>query len=130
VLSASKLHGRWQTAYVPFATDIGVGITGIAGPGGETPEKTPIGLVYICVNIKGVSAVTENHLIGNREMVQKRSMLKAFKCYANFEFRLTRKKNRVIIEQMLNKELFMADDNREQLIFALKSNRKKFGKAR
>ncbi|MFA0816372.1 MAG: competence/damage-inducible protein A [Anaerofustis sp.] len=60
-----------------FATDIGVGITGIAGPGGETPEK-PIGLVYICVNIKGVSAVTENHLIGNREMVQKRSMLKAF----------------------------------------------------
>ena len=60
-----------------FCTDIGVGITGIAGPGGGTEEK-PVGLVYICVNFKGQMKVTKNHFSGSREMVQKRSMLIAF----------------------------------------------------
>ena len=51
-----------------------VSVTGIAGPGGGTPEK-PVGLVYIAVaSTKGVSSVNENHFKGEREEVRRQTV--------------------------------------------------------
>jgi len=44
--------------------DIGVGITGIAGPGGGTEEK-PVGLIYVAVDSEKYSIV-EKYLPGHR----------------------------------------------------------------
>ena len=55
-----------------IGTDVGVGITGIAGPGGGTPLK-PIGLVYIAVaNGKGVR-VCRNLFNGSRREIKYRA---------------------------------------------------------
>jgi len=53
-------------------TDLGLAVTGIAGPGGGT-EKKPVGLVYIALaSAKGVK-VTEHRLFGTREQVRIRA---------------------------------------------------------
>lgn len=66
-----------------FNCDCGVGITGIAGPGGGTEEK-PKGLVYVCVNFKGENKVVKNNFNGNREMLQRRSAICAFNILKEF----------------------------------------------
>lgn len=55
-------------------SDIGIGITGIAGPSGETADK-PVGLVYIAVDIKGTVDVKRYLFSGNRINIKKRSAL-------------------------------------------------------
>jgi competence/damage-inducible protein CinA-like protein len=51
------------------ATSIGIGITGIAGPGGGTPEK-PVGTVAIAVVVDSETRVRTFQFLGNREMVK------------------------------------------------------------
>ena len=53
--------GAAQTAKAQVA----IAVTGIAGPGGGTPEK-PVGLVYIGCYVDGKIFVTEHHFQGSR----------------------------------------------------------------
>ena len=80
-----------------FHVDIGTGITGIAGPGGDTPDK-PLGLVYIAVAGQAGTRVTRNVFAGDRQQVRwaatekALSMVKEYleevECNFNFLFRL------------------------------------------
>lgn len=63
---------------VKTGVDIAMSITGIAGPTGGTREK-PVGLVYIGIYYKGEILTFENHFTGDRETVQRRTVLKALK---------------------------------------------------
>jgi nicotinamide-nucleotide amidase len=51
------------------ATNIGIGITGIAGPGGGTPEK-PVGTVVVSVTVNGDTQARTLKLFGGREMIK------------------------------------------------------------
>jgi nicotinamide-nucleotide amidase len=50
-------------------TNIGIGITGIAGPGGGTPEK-PVGTVSVAVIVDDETRVRTFQFIGGRDMVK------------------------------------------------------------
>jgi nicotinamide-nucleotide amidase len=58
---ASRLH-----------TNIGIGITGIAGPGGGTEEK-PVGTVWIGIHIDGSTTAQHFRIPGDRAAIRRRS---------------------------------------------------------
>jgi nicotinamide-nucleotide amidase len=62
-----------------FGADVGVGITGVAGPGGGTPEK-PVGTV--CLTVDGVDGTEAReartvHLAGDRADIRERTTVVA-----------------------------------------------------
>ncbi len=55
-----------------FGTTIGIGITGVAGPGGGTPDK-PVGTVWVAVDLDGEVHAVRAVLPGDRQEIRYRS---------------------------------------------------------
>ena len=52
--------------------EIGIAITGVAGPGGGTVEK-PVGTVWLAVDVNGRCEARRVHLIGDRDEIRRRA---------------------------------------------------------
>ena len=57
-------------------SDLGISVTGIAGPGGATEDK-PVGLVFTAIAWDGGVAVERNHFLGHRQQIRFHSSQKA-----------------------------------------------------
>ena len=55
-----------------FGTEIGIAVSGIAGPGGGSPEK-PVGTVWTAVDVQGTVKATVRGYPGDREEIRARS---------------------------------------------------------
>jgi nicotinamide-nucleotide amidase len=65
-----------EGARARFGADLGVGITGVAGPDGGTPEK-PVGTVHICLSGPDGRELRALRLPGSRTAVRERSVTMA-----------------------------------------------------
>jgi len=61
-----------------FKSDIGIGITGIAGPAGGSKKK-PVGLVYLCVAVSQHLYVEHHIFKGSRNQIRKEACDKALR---------------------------------------------------
>ena len=72
-VSAEVAEALARGARERLGADIGVGITGIAGPGGGTEEK-PVGLVWLSVVLPGEAPLTRSvNMPGGRADIRERS---------------------------------------------------------
>jgi nicotinamide-nucleotide amidase len=55
-----------------LAVEVGIGITGVAGPGGGSPDK-PVGTVWIAVDVAGAAWALRTVFIGDRDEIRQRA---------------------------------------------------------
>jgi competence/damage-inducible protein CinA-like protein len=55
-----------------LGADAGIGVTGVAGPGGGTPDK-PVGTVWIAVAVDDAAETQLVHLVGDRRAIRERA---------------------------------------------------------
>lgn len=80
-----------------FGTDVGVAVTGIAGPGGATEGK-PVGLVYVAVSDGSRVVVSKNLFKGSRDEVRSQTVSAAIEMLIDFvDGRLRRQEVRASI---------------------------------
>jgi nicotinamide-nucleotide amidase len=82
-VSAEVAEALAQGIRSALGCSVGVAITGIAGPGGGTPEK-PVGLVYVGIADSGRAAHFRRILPGDREMVRERAVFMALAALRRF----------------------------------------------
>ena len=75
-VSSETAEAMAAGAAAKFRTDAAVSVTGIAGPGGGTPDK-PVGTVWIGATLRGRSATRLWRLRGERDAVRFQSAAKA-----------------------------------------------------
>jgi nicotinamide-nucleotide amidase len=71
-VSAETATAMAEGARTSLDADVAVAVTGIAGPGGGTPDK-PVGLVHIHAAGPGRAFARELHLPGDREAIRRRA---------------------------------------------------------
>ena len=71
-VSAETASAMALGARESLGVDVAVSVTGIAGPGGGTPEK-PVGLVFLSASGRGAELARELNLPGDREAVRRRA---------------------------------------------------------
>jgi competence/damage-inducible protein CinA-like protein len=71
-VSAETAAAMVEGARTSLAADVAVAVTGIAGPGGGTPEK-PVGLIHIHAAGPGGALARKLHLPGDREAIRGRA---------------------------------------------------------
>jgi nicotinamide-nucleotide amidase len=71
-VSAEVAEALARGVQAALQSSIGLSITGIAGPGGATPDK-PVGLVYVGISIAGHTESRYRIMPGDRESIRERS---------------------------------------------------------
>lgn len=62
-----------------MGTDCAISTTGIAGPGGGTPDK-PVGLVYIGISVGEMSETYRIQFSGSRDQIRQQTVQTALDC--------------------------------------------------
>jgi nicotinamide-nucleotide amidase len=71
-VSAEVAEAMASGARERLRADVGIGVTGVAGPGGGTPEK-PVGLVYVAVETPETRRVIDFSFPADREAIRSRA---------------------------------------------------------